>query len=407
MPSQPKPVSPTRRGGVPRGLLDKGPALLSYGFRPFFLGGAVWAATAMIIWIGAVVAGIEVAGDYGARAWHAHEMLFGFASAVLAGFLLTAVPNWTGRLPVSGPPLLYLLSLWCVGRVGLLLAGAIGVLPAVILDSLFLPALLAICLREIVAGRKWSELKVMAGLGTLSLANICFHYEVITEGTPVYSARLATAAYVMMIMILGGRMLPSFTRNWLNKSGRTDLPVPYNRFDLAVIVASIPAFGLWVIDPESAWTGAAALAAAVLHALRLSRWRGWATVREPLVTVLHLAYAFVPLGFLSIAAAAQGVVDTVTALHVLTVGTIASMMLAVMTRATRGHTGRELTASKATCAIYAAIFASALVRPLAAVAPDHLDLIYVSAGTLWIAAFAGYVLEYGPMLIRRRRIATQ
>jgi uncharacterized protein involved in response to NO len=405
MPSHSKSASPTRRGGVPRGLLDTGPILLSYGFRPFFLGGAVWAATAMLMWIVAVVAGIEVADGYGARAWHAHEMLFGFASAVLAGFLLTAVPNWTGRLPVSGPPLLHLFLLWCVGRIALLLAGTIGVLPAVALDSLFLPALLAICVREVVAGRKWADLKVMAGLGALSLANICFHYEVITEGTPVHSARLATAAYVMMIIVVGGRMLPSFTRNWLNKSGRTDFPVPYNRFDLAVILASIPAFGLWVVEPESAWTGAVALAAATLHAIRLYRWRGWTTVREPLVTVLHLAYAFVPLGFLSIAAAAQGLIDTVAALHVLTVGTIASMMLAVMTRATRGHTGRELTASRATCAMYAAIFASALVRPLATIVPDHLALIYASAGMLWIAAFLGYLLEYGPMLIGRRRIA--
>ena len=391
------------KGGIPRGLSATGPVLFSYGFRPFFLGGAIWACTVMVLWILALSGRIDIGGDYGAMAWHGHEMLFGFASAIVAGFLLTAVPNWTGRLPVSGPPLAWLFLLWVIGRVALLASGQIGLVPALVLESAFLPVLLVICVREIVAGRKWADLKVIAGLGGLAIANVCFHYEAIAADGPDHSERLAVAAYVMMIVIVGGRMLPSFTRNWLNKSGRTDFPVPYNNYDLAVIILSVPAFALWVILPDNPVTGMLALILAAMQAVRLWRWRGWTTTREPLVAVLHLAYAFVALGFLAIGAAAFGLIEQISALHLLSVGTITAMMIAVMTRATRGHTGRELTASRLTCASYAAIFLCAVIRPLAEVMPDHLAAIYAVAGMLWLGAFGAFLFEYGPMLVLRRR----
>jgi uncharacterized protein involved in response to NO len=405
MPSTSTSTSATtsRRGGVPRGLRDTGPIILSYGFRPFFLAGAFWATAAMVFWMGSLFAGVPVGADYGAAAWHAHEMLFGFGSAILAGFLLTAVPNWTGRLPVSGPPLLCLFLIWLAGRAALLVPGLIGLVPAVLIESLFLPALLAICLREIIAGRKWADLKVMAGLAVLCLANLCFHFEVVSQGMADRSPRLAAAAYTMMIVIVGGRMLPSFTRNWLSKSGRTDFPTPYGTYDLWAISLTAPALALWVVMPEGTGTAAAAGLAAILQAIRLFRWRGWTTFKEPLVTVLHAAYAFVPLGLSAIAASACGLLDGVAALHVLTIGTIASMMLAVMTRATRGHTGRELAASRLTCVGYCSLFACALVRPMSAFAPGHFEIIYGLAGVLWLVAFSVFLIEYGPMLVARRR----
>jgi uncharacterized protein involved in response to NO len=391
------------KGGIPRGLSATGPILFSYGFRPFFLGGAVWACLAMVIWIAAVSGKIEIGGEYGARAWHAHEMLFGFGSAIVAGFLLTAVPNWTGRLPVSGPPLMALFLLWCSGRVALLIPDTIGVLPSVLLEAAFLPTMLVVCIREIVAGRKWAELKVIAGLGVLTLANICFHCETIAGDGPNYSQRLALAGLTMMIVVVGGRMIPSFTRNWLNKAGWTDFPVPYNNFDAVVIVLTVPAFLFWVAVPESPLTGGIALVAASLHIVRLWRWRGWTTVDEPVVIVLHLAYGLVPGGLLAIAASAAQVIDTTSAIHVLTVGTVTTMMLAVMTRATRGHTGRELTASRMTCVCFSAIFLCALIRPAAEFAPAYAILGYSVAAVLWIGAFALYLIEYGPMLVARRK----
>ncbi|MCG5476958.1 MAG: NnrS family protein, partial [Sinorhizobium fredii] len=185
-----------REGYVPRGLARTGPVLFSYGFRPFFLGAAVWAVVAMTLWVVALAGHLEVAGSYGAHAWHAHEMLFGFAPAVLAGFLLTAVPNWTGRLPVSGWPLAGLFALWLAGRAALLSPDMIGIPPAAAIDGLFLPALLLICAREVIAGRKWKDLKVLGGLLALSLANACFHFAVVTGDHVHIAMRLGISAYV-------------------------------------------------------------------------------------------------------------------------------------------------------------------------------------------------------------------
>jgi len=388
---------------VPRGLSRTGPVLFSYGFRPFFLGAGLWAVAAMVLWIAALAGHVTIAEDYGATHWHAHEMLFGFAPAVLAGFLLTAVPNWTGRLPVSGWPLAALFALWCVGRLALLASDAVGAVPAAVVDALFLPALLFICAREIIAGRKWKDLKVLAGLTALALANVLFHFSVIEHGHDHLAMRLGVSAYVMLVMIIGGRILPSFTRNWLNKAGRTDFPTPYNRFDAGAILFGVAALASWTAVPGHPATAILGIAAAGLHAVRLYRWRGWTTWRERLVVVLHVAYLFVPLGLLAAGLGALGLVEERSVLHLLSVGAIGCMMLAVMTRASLGHTGRPLTASRMTVAAYAALILCALLRPLGEVLPDHSMHIYAASGLLWIAAFGLFSLEYAPMLIRQRR----
>lgn len=389
---------------VPRGLSRTGPVLFSYGFRPFFLAGGVWAVVAMALWIATITGRIDLAGDYGAPNWHAHEMLFGFASAVLAGFLLTAVPNWTGRLPVSGWPLAGLFGLWCAGRLALLAADRIGVVEAAVIDGLFLPVLLGICTREIVAGRKWKDLKILGGLLALSLANAIFHVAVIGGGDDHMAIRLGVAAYVVLVMIVGGRIVPSFTRNWLNKVGRSDFPVPYNRFDTAAILAGVAALAAWTAVPAHPATAGLGIVAAVLHAIRLHRWRGWTTLPEKLLVVLHVAYAFVPLGLLAIAFSALGYLEERSVLHVLSVGAIACMMLAVMTRASLGHTGRPLAASRLTVAAYVALVLCALVRPFGEVLPDASEQIYAAAGLLWIVAFGLFCLEYAPILARKRRV---
>lgn len=391
------------RGAVPRGLLQTGPVLFSYGFRPFFIGGAVWACVTMVLWIAALTSQIGIASDYGLYAWHAHEMLFGFGSAILAGFFLTAVPNWTGRLPVSGWPLAGLFSLWCLGRLAMLAPNVIGALPAAMLDALFLPALLIISAREIIAGKQWKNLKVLIGLGVLTAANLGFHYETIVTGAPEYASRFGISAYIALVCVIGGRIIPSFTRNWLAKQGATRFPAPFGRFDMVTILMSVAALFLWSVWPEGPVTAAAGGLAAGLQCVRLHRWRGWTTTSEMLVTILHVAYLFVPLGFVAIAASALGGIDRASAIHVLTVGTMSAMMLAVMTRATRGHTGRQLTASTLTKLCYAAILLCALVRPLSAILPAHLELIYAAAGLLWLSAFGLYLVEYGPMLTRVRR----
>ncbi|MGV6876729.1 NnrS family protein [Pseudochelatococcus sp. B33] len=397
------PQEPARRSPVPRGLATAGPVIFSYGFRPFFLGAGVWAVASMLLWIGALRWGWEPGGSYGAVFWHAHEMLFGFAVAVLAGFLLTAVPNWTGRLPVSGWPLVWLFGLWVAGRAAMLAPDIVGLVPAALADTLFLAALTAVCAREIVAGRKWRDLKILAPLLALLVANGLFHAAVVAGDYTGPASRLAIGGYMVLIMIIGGRILPSFTRNWLNRAGQTVFPVPYNNFDVAAILAGVAALAFWVVVPDHPGTAVPAAAAAALHAVRLARWRGLATFPEKLLFVLHVSYAFVPLGFAGIAAGALGVLGAVSVLHILTVGALGCMMLAMMPRVSRGHTGRALTASRTTVLSYAALVAAALVRTGADLSPDLHGLSIALAGLLWIAAFGLFCLEYAPMLWRVRR----
>jgi uncharacterized protein involved in response to NO len=390
-----------KRPRIPRGLKQEGLALWSYGFRPFFLGGAVWAVLTMALWIAALIHGLPLGGDFGAPLWHAHEMVFGFAPAVLAGFLLTAIPNWTGGLPVSGRRLMALVAVWAAGRLAMAGAALSGLWPAMVTDAAFLPLLLAIAAREIIAGRKWNDLKVLAGVAAVMAGNLGFHAAVLTGGDPSHWLRAAVAGFVVLVLIMGGRIIPSFTRNWLNQRGATAMPVAYNRFDLGVIGVSAGALALWAMVPDQGLTMLAALIAAGLNLARLARWQGLATRGEGLLFVLHLAYAFVPLGFLTIAAAGMGAVQPVSALHVLTVGVIGGTMLAMMTRVTRGHTGRALSASRMTLLSYLCLFAAALARPLA----DVLGMMALmeAAGILWMLAFGLFVLEHGAMLVLRRR----
>lgn len=380
-------------------------ALFSYGFRPFFLGAAIWAVLAVALWIGSLAGLWELAPGYGALAWHAHEMLFGYGSAVVAGFLLTAVPNWTGALPVAGWRLALLFGLWCFGRLAFLMTGATGPLPAVIVDSLFLPLLVLIIAREIVVGRNWRNLKPLVLVGLLAAADIAFHIEVLTAGAPNAGSRIGTAALIGLIMLIGGRIIPSFTHNWLSKGKSRHLPVPFGRFDMATLAVSAVALLTWILWPSANATGVLFLIAAGAQTVRLWRWAGVWTWREPLVLILHLGYAFVPLGFLlgGIAILLPQTLAGTAALHAWTVGAVGVVTLAVMTRATRGHTGHALTASKLTLAIYGAILTAAVLRIAAGVFPQaYLDLVQGAAIT-WMLAFGLFLFEYGPMLIRPRQ----
>lgn len=391
------------RKPVPRGIASDGPAVLSYGFRPFFLGAGLFAVGAMGAWIGALVAGWDVGGDYGALNWHAHEMLFGYTSAALGGYMLTAIPNWTGRLPVSGPPLLGLVLLWLLGRIAMIWPGPLGVLGAALVDSLFLPTLGVVAGIEIFAGRNWKNLKILAGLLGLSLANVAFHSTVILFESAAEASRAGVAIYLMLIAVVGGRIIPSFTRNWLVKAASKVVPVPFGRYDVIAIAALAPALLLWIALPQGVFTALVAAVAAALQAVRLARWRGWLTIDEPLLLALHLGYAFVPVGLAAVAAAGMGWVADASALHLLTVGAIGGMTLAIMTRASLGHTGRPLKASPWTALSYLALMVSAVIRPFAELLPSQYHLLLTVAGAGWLAAFGLFALEYAPILLTPRR----
>jgi uncharacterized protein involved in response to NO len=200
---------------VPRLRTFGGPAILSYGFRPFFLLGAVQAALAVVLWVCALAGVFEIPTALAPLDWHVHEMLYGYVVAVVAGFLLTAVPNWTGRLPIQGLPLLALVAFWLTGRVAVSSSDAIGWFAAMLIDLAFLAVFAAAVIREIFAGRNWGNLKVAGVLGLLIIGNLTFHLEAHFAGAADYGVRIGIAAAVGLVMLMGGRIVPSFTRNWL------------------------------------------------------------------------------------------------------------------------------------------------------------------------------------------------
>ncbi len=378
-----------------------GPALFAYGFRPFFLAAGLWAAFGILLWLPQFLGLVTLPTVFSALDWHIHEMLYGYVAAAIAGFLLTAIPNWTGRLPVSGWPLAGLAALWLAGRVAILFSADIGGVLAAAIDVSFLVTLAAVAAREIIAGKNWRNLRVLIVLGVLAAGNVVFHVEVLTKGAADYGIRIALGAVVGLIMLIGGRIVPSFTNNWLARNNPGRKPVPFSRFDMAAIAASVVALVAWVAAPFSLVAGVLLLVAGALQVVRLARWAGDRTVRDRLVLVLHVAYAFIPLGFLlSGAAILWPQVPASAGIHAWTAGAVGLMTLAVMTRATLGHTGNALHAGPVTQAIYALVFLAAVLRIVAAFTGSLALLDY--AGGAWIVGFATFAVVYGRLLVARK-----
>jgi uncharacterized protein involved in response to NO len=388
---------------VPRTRAGNYPAVLSYGFRPFFLVGSLFAGLAILLWLPIFDGTLEIRSLFAPVDWHVHEMVFGYLAAVMTGFLLTAIPNWTGRLPVQGLPLLMLVLLWFAGRMAILFSGEIGWLAAAIVDCAFLIAVAMAAAIEIVVGRNWRNLKVLGPVVVLFVANLVFHLEAHFMGFSDIGRRLGIGAAILLITIIGGRIVPSFTRNWLVRENPGRLPVPLNRFDIWTLALSAVALAGWAFLPGRIETALLLLAASIFNGLRLVRWAGDRTIRDPLVLILHLAYAFIPLGMALAALAAlyPGTIAPAAAVHAFGVGAVGTMTLAVMVRATRGHTGRPLRAGKAGCFVFAAILIAAVARIAAAFGLSGDGLIHI-AGCAWAAAFLGFALFHGGMLLRPR-----
>ena len=330
-------------------------------------------------------------------------MLYGYVPAVVTGFLLTAIPNWTGRLPIQGVPLLILVAVWLAGRAVVTFSAEIGWLPAAIVDVAFLALVVAAAAREIVAGKNWRNLRVV-GLVTLLLAgNIAFHLEAHINGSAEYGVRIGIAAVVLLIVVIGGRIIPSFTRNWLARENPGRLPAPFARFDVAVIGLPPRPWRCGSCCRPARPTAAVLGIAGVLHIVRLARWAGDRTLRDRLVLILHVGYAFVPLGFLLAGAAVFGLGEQSAAIHAWMVGAAGVMTLAVMTRASLGHTGSALVASAGTQAIYAAVVIAALARICASLHPDWSEPSLQISVAGWVIAFFGFAAVYGPLLVRARR----
>lgn len=384
---------------VPRRPSYDGPTLFSYGFRPFFLLGSIYAGLAILAWLPVFMGELSLTTTLSPRDWHVHEMLYGFLPAAMTGFLLTAIPNWTGRLPLRGPPLMFLVALWAAGRVCVTFSAQTGWLAAMLVDTSFLAMVAAAAAREIIAGKKWGNLGVIALVLMLLAGNVAFHLEAHFHDVAQIGIRVGIAVIVLLISVIGGRIIPSFTRNWLAKQNPGRLPAPFGRFDKLTIVLSVLALVVWILAPDGAGTGAVLTAAGVMHLVRLGRWAGGRTGREPLLLVLHVGYIFVPLGFLLNAAGAFELVAAGAGIHAWTAGAAGVMTLAVMSRATLGHTGQQLTASVPTRLIYVSIVVAAVARICAVLEPAQGIALLHIATAAWAAAFLGFALVFGPTLI--------
>jgi uncharacterized protein involved in response to NO len=377
------------------------PAILSYAFRPFFLLNGLFAMAVMAAWL----AGLHGHGWPSLTpGWHAHELLVGFAMAAIAGFSLTAVAAWTGRPPVSGAPLLALVLCWLLGR---LVMGWPQALPAElvgVIDMLF-PALLCVLLgREIIGARSRRNYPLLAILVILAALNGAWHLGAagLWPAAQRPALMLLLHGVLMLVVIIAGRIIPAFTTNWLRQQGDADVPQINIRLDMVALGVTLLTGLAMSFAPGHAATGVLALAAMAVHGYRLAGWRGLKTVSNPLLLVLHAAYAWLPLGYALVALSSWG--DWITpaaALHALAMGGIGGMVLAVTTRVALGHTGRPLKAAPATVAAYWILMAAVLLRVVGpSVAPGLLVMDLAAAG--WIAAFAIFSVVYWPILTRPR-----
>lgn len=381
--------------------------ILSFGFRPFFLAAALWAAIVLALSLPMLTGVLSLPTALSPLEWHAHEMLYGFLPAVIAGFLLTAVPGWTGRAPIVGTALLLLVLIWIAGRVAVLTSASGGPWFSAIADLAFLACLTVVTGREILAGQSTRNLGVLGLVGLLLAGNAIFHVEAAHGTAGGHGIRIGIATAVLLISLIGGRIIPLFTRNWLMKQQPGRMPVLFQRYDVAVIVVSAAALLSWVAAPDHVLSAALLLIAGCLQLIRLTRWAGERTTDEALVLVLHVAYAFVPLGFLlvTLSILAPNAIASSGALHAWTAGAIGMMTLAVMTRASLGHTGHALTASRPIRLIYAAVFISATTRILAALDVAPLPMLHISSAA-WVLAFGGFVVVFWPLLARPRQHPT-
>lgn len=380
----------------------RGPALWSMGFRPLFLAAGAWAALVMAAWLAALAGSIEIPSAFDAVAWHAHELVFGFAAAAIGGFLLTAIPNWTERAPLSGLPLALLAALWLAGRCAVATSAYIGIEAAAGFDMLYLVALTTFAAREVMAAGNRRNLPVVALVAVLALANALIHLGAAgVDWAGGVGLRLTILDLALLVREIGGRIVPAFTRNWLQDRGADPLPAPAGRLDHLTIAVTALAALAWSLWPERNEAGALALLAGLAHAARLARWRGLGTLGDPLLAVLHIAYAWLAVGFglLGAATFVSGL-PVSAALHALTAGAFGTMILAVMTRASLGHTGRELRAGTGTTAAYVLVTLAALLRLASAFAAESATALLVLSGACWIAAYGLFVVLYLPLVVR-------
>ncbi len=386
--------------GTERSAASPMTMFFSYGFRPFFLGAALFAGVAVPVWILMLTGTGNQVLLSTARDWHVHEMLFGFLPAVIAGFLLTAVPNWTDRPAIQGRELMMLFTLWLAGRVAMAIPPAIPMVSAIV-DGAFLVALVGLLWRELAAGKSWGHAPVAVAISLYAAANITFHVLALSGTETDLALRLALALDLFLLTFIGGRLTPNFTREFLAGLGNRERPTPFSRFDGLSIALVLMAAGAWTVQPQASVTGWIFVAAGAVNLGRLLRWYGWLTWREPLVLSLHVGYGWLTLSMLVLGFALLGIgLAKEDAVHALTTGAVGVMTLAVMTRASLGHTGRPKQAGPATICMYLLVTLGAALRVFGPGTGLPTNLVFGLAAVSWSGGYLLFALIYGPFLLR-------
>ena len=376
--------------------------ILALGFRPFFLLAAILAAAAVPLWLLIYQGVLEPASFLPPTIWHGHEMVFGFAAAVIAGFLLTAATNWTGRRTATGAGLGALAALWIAGRVALIVPGVPAWL-AIGLDVAFLPAVATVLAIPLLATGNRRNVVFPIVLAVLGLINLTLHLGAIgvIDWDPSRRLRIAIDLILLMIGVLGGRVIPSFTKNALPHAKVNPCPK-------ASVLALLSLAAVAIADMASdnaTITGSVALAAGLINVLRMRGWGTFATLRTPILWVLHVGYAWLAAGLiLRGAAELTDLIPLDAGIHALTLGAIGSMVIGMMSRVALGHTGRSIVPVPLTVAAYGLVNAAALLRVLFALTSDDTlrSLSLIGSGTLWSLAFALFAIVYWPILSQPR-----
>lgn len=381
------------------------PAVFSYGFRPFFLLAGVAAAVLVPAWALDYVFGIAGGSRWPPTLWHAHEMLYGFVPCAIAGFLLTAVPSWTGHKGFAGRPLVVLAVLWLLGRVATATNGSWPAIVPPIIDLAFIPALAVLIAGPLLRARNRNT-PLLGVLALYWLTDVGFQYAVYTHNPPqaLHVAQIGVDVLLVLVTVVGGRIVPAFTSSAL-RTPDADAGI---RSSPALTGLAITAMLLLtLVDLFAHGTAAAGLVAALaalIQAVRMAQWGALRTARLPIVWILHLGYLWLPVGLaLEAVALLTGAAYSAFWLHALTVGALSTMILAVMTRAALGHTGRPLRVSRPTVIAYLLLLAATITRVFGlALLPLPYPLVILLSAILWTAAFGLYLWVYAPILCAPR-----
>lgn len=391
---------------APRSAPGKNTLPIWHGaFRPLFLLAGLQAIIGVVWWMASLIHGVWAPQLGTSALWHGHEMVFAFGGAALGGFLLTAIANWTGRPALHGPVIMLLTACWLAGRVAMIFAADINVVVLLVAELTYFAVLIAFAARELIEAKNRRNLKLLAVIAALAITDALFILaarDTIALDAEIFP-RVGIFIFLVLIALIGGRIIPGFTRNWLMRNGKLpDIaePVSFNRFDalcmVALLVSAILAFTPW-----QQVAGIVLMITAILHFARLSRWRGIHTLTDPLIWMLHIAYLWLPicLMLVGIALLRPDFYAINDAVHAGGAGAMACMIMAVGGRAALGHTGRSLVAGKLFTIGFSLIWLATALRLIAPVAGNHYLTILATATLCWIGGWLFFILRYAPILV--------